>query len=314
MAKYIDFNNEKRIAFLEFGFLSQFDKVMNNDITLFENNIIELKKLFGVCQIDIFILTHKNDPSRIDKVKEILKKYDMKLQLISYWEDLTQYHENDKEKMINYKNIFDPFVNATTNPRFLGYDKMKLSINRKSFFNAGNLWYRRYIIFKLYDDYIKKNSINYDLIGITRVFSTKIINLQPLHNINSNTLYFSPDTFFLGSHSNIEKLLLFGKNGLFNADINEENKLVMREDIDFVKYCHEFDSNIGSHSFCSEIQILYYIYKNFDNYKNLRLDFTKYLGNEVIKDFYYSDNYPSKINLDFAIKKNDPYLFVKLYR
>ncbi len=57
----------KRIAFLEFGLLSQFDKVMNNNITLFENNIIELKKLFGVCQIDIFILTHKNDSSRIER-------------------------------------------------------------------------------------------------------------------------------------------------------------------------------------------------------------------------------------------------------
>lgn len=297
----------KRIAFLEFGLLSQFDKVMNNGITLFENNIIELKKLFGVCQIDLFILTHKTESSKIDKVREILKKCDMKLQLISYWEDLTQYHENDKEKMINYKNIFAPFV-SESNPRPLGYDK------KRSFFNAGNYWYRKYIIFKLYDDYIQKTSINYDLVCITRVFSTRIINLQPLHNINSNTLYFSPDTFFCGSHSNIEKLLLFGKKGLFNADINEENKLVMREDIDFVKYCYKFDSNIGSHSFCGEIQILYYIYKNFNNYKNLRLDFTKYLGNEVIKDFYYSDNYPGKINLHPVIKKENSYLFVKLYR
>ena len=48
----------KRIIFLEFGKYLSFTKKMVNGLSLFENNVNELKKLFGDCLIDILVLTH----------------------------------------------------------------------------------------------------------------------------------------------------------------------------------------------------------------------------------------------------------------
>ena len=284
---------------MEFGRYLNFDRIMDNGLILFENNIIQLKKLIGIeeCQIDIFILTHNEGIEKVDKIKEILNKHNIRLLLISYWEKLKNYYNIDKERLENYKNIFKPFI-KNENHCPLGYDN-------KNYFNPGSLWYRRYLIYKFYDHYIRDNNLEkHDLLCITRLFSTKIICLKKILNISENILYFSPDTFFMASNSNIQKLVQFGKKGLFNADKNDKNILIMKEDNKFLNYCYEFDNIIASHFFCSEIQILYYIYNNFKHFKNIRLDNTKYKDNNIINKILYGNDYPDKnlLNLDIFVK------------
>ena len=53
-----------RYSLLEFGGMRSFNKVMNNNLTLLENNLIEIKKFLNIGNndiIDIYILTDKTD-------------------------------------------------------------------------------------------------------------------------------------------------------------------------------------------------------------------------------------------------------------
>ena len=152
----------KRIVFLEFGSYSSFAKKMINGLSLFENNINELKKLFGNSIIDIIILTQDEGETKKDNLIKFCKNVNINLISINYWENLKEFHKIDKEKVENYKKTFNYFVKDENHCPF-GYD------NKKNF-NPGSLWYRRYQIFRLYDNYIVNNKLEYhDLLCITNI-------------------------------------------------------------------------------------------------------------------------------------------------
>jgi hypothetical protein len=305
------------ISLLEFGYLGSFNKIMNNNLTLFENNIIEIKKFLNIKNddiIDIYILTEKKDnfDISIKTLKKILVKQKVKLQLLNYWQELEEYHKEDIESYEKYKNIF--------NIEEYGYDSNNINHNpwgydNKKNFNPGNLWFRRFVNFDLFNNYIKKNNLNYDYICLTRLFSTKIINLESIENINKDYLYFSLDTLFISSFDNIKKLLKFGKKSLFFNNKNYiTNKPIILDDEDFIKYSNSLDNIIGNHVFCSEIQILYYIYKNFKNYINLRFPYPNYIYNEKIHELAYTNNYNEEYLEDICFKVENSNLFIVISR
>jgi hypothetical protein len=300
----------KRIIFLEFGKYLSFTKKMVNGLSLFENNVNELKKLFGDCLIDILVLTHDEGESKKDTLIKLCKNVNIKLISVNYWENLKNFHLIDIEKREEYKNIFKSFVRDEKHCP-LGYD------NKKNF-NPGSLWYRRYIVFRLYDDYITDNKLKYhDLLCITRLFSTKIIYLKNIINFSDDKLYFSPDTLFIGNYNNIQKLVKFGKKTLFNSEKNKDNVLIMKNDELFMNICYDYDTNICSHYFCSEIQILYYIYKNFNKYENIRFNFPKYFDkiSEVNKIYHEDDVYINKSLIELEVfKKDNSSLFIRIYK
>ena len=301
------------IAFLEFGNLSSFDKIMNNNLTLLENNIIELKKFFNINQnIDIYILTEKkyDNEIRIKLLNDILFKHSITLKLLNYWDDLINFHQEDNEANSKYKNIFNinQYGYDMNNPNHhpWGYDS-------KQTFNPGNLWFRRYVNFNLFKKYIENNNLNYDLVCLTRLFSTKIINLKSISNFNNDYLYFSYDTLFIGTFNNIEKLLEFGKKSLFvNNNIN--NKPALLNNNKFLEYSKTLDTIIFNHIFSSEIQILYYIYTNFNQYKNLRFPMAKYISNTKIHDLTYTNNYNQEYLKEECFKIENCNLFVVISR
>jgi hypothetical protein len=299
-----------KIAYLEFGSFSNLNKKMNNDITLFENNIIELNKFFNNPEIDIYILTDKREDFKEMTliIKNILIKYNISLILLNFWDDLIEYHPHDLNCFNKYVNIFNIEqygYNINDNP--YGYDSKKN-------FNPGNLWYRRYINFYLFSEYNKINNINYDLICLTRLFSTKIINLKKIQNFDINCLYFSIDTFFIGNYTNIEKLCNFGKDSLFINNNNSKNKPILLDDKDFLKFTYSIDTYIFNHIFSSEIQILYYIYKNYKNYKNLRFNITKYLNDSNIHNLLYTNDYYISDSSKQLFDNDESNLFIFLSR
>jgi len=303
-----------KIAYLEFGNFSSLNKKMNNNITLFENNIIELNKFFDNPEIDIYILTDKRDDYQeiILIIKNILIKYNISLILLNFWDDLIEYHYHDLNCFNKYVNIFNIKqygYNENENP--YGYDSKKN-------FNPGNLWWRRYINFYLFSEYNKNNYINYDLICLTRLFSIKIINLKKIENFDVNCLYFSIDTFFIGNFTNIEKLCNFGKDSLFINNNNTENKPMLLDDKNFLNFTYSIDTCIYSHIFSSEIQILYYIYINYKNYKNLRFDFTKFLNDSNIENnvhnILYTNNYNISDSLKIFFDNEESNLFICISR
>jgi hypothetical protein len=301
------------IAFLEFGNLSSFDKIMNNNLTLLENNIIELKKFFNINQnIDIYILTEKkyDNEIKIKLLNDILFKHSVTLRLLNYWDDLINFHPQDNEANSKYKNIFNinQYGYDMNNPNHhpWGYDS-------KQTFNPGNLWFRRYANFNLFKKYIEDNNLNYDLVCLTRLFSTKIINLKSIFNFNKDYLYFSYDTLFIGTFNNIEKLLEFGKKSLF-VNNNVNNKPALLNNNKFLEYSKTIDIIIFNHIFSSEIQILYYIYTNFNQYKNLRFPMVNYISNKKIHELTYTDNYNEEYLKEECFKIENCNLFVVISR
>jgi len=305
------------IAFLEFGELSSFNKIMNNHLSLFENNIIEIKKFLNIKNndvIDIYILTDKTKELDIyiKTLKKILLKQNIKLKLLNFWQDLEKYHNKDIESYQKYKNIL--------NIEEYGYDTNNIhhkpwGYDNKKNFNPGNLWFRRFVNFDLFNNYIINNNLNYDYICLTRLFSTKIINLKSISNINKDYLYFSLDTLFIGSFDNIKKLLEFGSKSLF---LNNKHKItkkpIILNDVDFINYSNSLDNIISNHVFCSEIQILYYIYKNFRNYINLRFPFPNYISNKKIHELVYTNNYNKKYLEEECFKIENCNLFIVISR
>lgn len=257
-------------------------------------------------------MTNKDDnyEDNIKILNEILFKYNITLKSLNFWNDLTEYHDEDFKCHNKYIETFN-IKQYGDNNNIWGYAPRKK-------FNPGNLWWRRYVNFNLYDKN-KKNNESYDLFCLTRLFSSKIINIKKKENFNFNCLYFSPDTFFCGNYENIKKLLNFGMNCSFYNVNNQNNKPILLDDINFLNYAYSFDSNIFNHVFCSEIQILYYIYKNFDNYENIRFDFTKYIKDEKVKENIHSLIYKNNYNIDQLVEKifensKNSYLFVTINR
>ena len=300
-----------KVAYLEFGNFTNFNKIMDNKLTLFENNIIELNKFLNYPKIDIYILTDKNYNyiESIELIKTILIKYDITLKLVNFWDDLKEYHEIDKNCHNNYINIFNTKqyeYNENDNP--WGYDPKKN-------FNPGNLWYRRYLNFYLFKEYNKNNYVEYDLICLTRLFSTKIIFIKEIYDLDKEFLYYSLDTLFIGNYKNIKKILNFGKYSLFfNNNNNNNNKPVLIENEEFIKLSLLHDSFIGGHIFSSEIQILYYIYTNFIKFKNIRFDYTLYCDNNHIRSLLYTDKHDNSELLKLTFNTENSNLFIVISR
>ena len=178
-----------KIALLEFGHRGNFSKLMSNNLSLFENNIIELSKFFNHAELDIYVLTHcpNAEDHSITFLKDILTKYNITLKLLNFWEDIQdQWKDQDQHGHDNYINTCNVtqygYSERNTNPH--GYDCKKE-------FNAGNLWFRRYLNYHLFTEYNKHDHTEYDFICMTRLFSTKIIRIKEITTFDKDCLYYS---------------------------------------------------------------------------------------------------------------------------
>ena len=227
-----------------------------------ENNLNIIESLFFLNNnINIFILTDKNINGNYSIENEndiitILNKFkNINFIKIFYWEDLTNYHKEEYDNEIKY--------NINCKHR-----------KGKNLFTS-NLWYRRYILNLLKNNFASENNIIYDINFFIRIFDIKIdinnnckeiINIEMLKN---DTLLMSIDTIFIGNTKIMDKLFEFGnKYDLYHdEDIWNNNE--------FIKQYNDIDSCLvrGKYTYCSEVQIFSYIFFNITNYKNIRVDF-----------------------------------------
>lgn len=208
---------------------------------------------------------------------------------------LSQY-EADKD----YQNYLEKFINDTLlannyNLIFLkyieeykddiyevenkiqeNYDKYISNSDIKNGADLGSkfvckLWYRKYFLNMLSKQFI---TTNYDYILITRLFDTKITILKSFDFLKNQTdkLYYSHDTTFIGSPVIIDKLLEFGKDMYSNLRFHKD----MLMDIDFLKEFNKQDRCLSECNaiYSSEMQICNFIYYNIPNSINIRYDFT----------------------------------------
>jgi hypothetical protein len=301
-----------KIALLEFGALSSFNKIMNNQLTLFENNIIELSKFLNHAELDIYVLTDKkvDDKECVEKIKSILIKYNITLKVLHFWDDIKeQWKDQDQHGHDNYINTFNVTqygYNENQNPH--GYDCKKE-------FNAGNLWFRRYLNFHLFTEYNKTDHTEYDLICMTRLFSTKIIHIKKIANFDRDCLYYSLDNLFIGNYANMEKFFNFGKYSKWFNSNNHLNRPSLLDNSEFIGFAKSHDNWWGNHIFSSEIQILYYIYCNFNNYKNLRFNFPLYCDkHDWIYNLVYHNTYDKSDSVASLHNKDDYHLFIVISR
>ena len=240
----------KKVALLVFG---QFRTAS----LILENNFQELKKSFGdqaEFEYDLYILTDK-DPNgnyselTLTRVQNICLQNQVEIKLISYWEDLVEYHERDKQIMKNY----------------IAIGEGKAGYGEKMWFTA-NLWYRRYVLWKLF---LATSTEEYDYIICTRLFDVKIVNLRPISNLTNteDTLYFCMDSLF---YSNKEILNLFFSS-FNNLDIWVDFEWTNQYFNDFLSF--DLVLALTKPTFCSEAQVFHYIWRTFPKWKNIRWDY-----------------------------------------
>ena len=238
----------KSVALLVFG---QFRTAS----IILQHNLQQIKKsISNDCNIQyhIYILTDKDPKGNyseltLSRVQNICKAEQVEIKLISYWEELTQYHEKDKEIM-NY---------------FISIAEGKAGYGDKMWFTA-NMWYRRYVLWELF----LSNSIQeYDLIFLFRPFDTKIINIRPIENIEDNTIYFCMDTMIMGKKEILDNF--------FKSFTNLQIWINFEWTNEFTNLFASFDSCLAylKPTFCSEAQVFNYIYRAFPRWKNIRWDF-----------------------------------------
>lgn len=301
----------KRIAVLEFGSMRSFASPLSNGVSLFENNLIQFLKFLGNPNdiiIDMYILTDPEEDlvTKRKFIEKNLQKYNINLIYFKIWDDIkTEYEDLDKRAGNLYK---EKCRISSYGGNLYGYDQ-------KEEFNPGNLWFRRYLNYSLFEEIVKIKEISYSLVCLSRFFSTKFLSLKSIDvNEVGDNLLFSLDTFFISKESNIKKLLEFGKETLiYNPDLEMKNYPSILDDSKFISEFYDIDSIINTHVLSSEAQIFYYIYRNFEKYKNLRFNFTRHLHSDYITNLIYTDYIDDDFNSSYSNTENAN-LFISIFR
>ena len=204
-------------------------------------------------EVDVYILTDKKQTGNFSienelEISNLLEEYGCKIIFVKYWEDLTDYHNEDKIKENKYN--------------------LECLNNRgKNKFTA-NLWYRRYILNKLKNEYVLSNNLKYDLNTYLRLFDTiiiknvenKLVKNEIENCIDNNIILLSLDTIIIGNNTVFDYVFLLGeKFELYHDEIwNDKQFSNKLNNIDKVLFN-------GKYTYCSEIQLLAYIfYSNYD--------------------------------------------------
>ena len=212
-------------------------------------------------EIDIFILTDKCGNYSIENEEimfKIFNKYNCNIKFIKFWENCSQYHEQEKKVENNYKN------------------NCKHNRGKQKF--TANLWYRRHILNELKNKYCSENNIKYDLHIFIRLFDIIIkpnLNNQIIRNqiekcLYENKLLMSIDTIFIGNKEITDYIFSFGENfNLYHDDIWNNKKLC-----EYFKQIDDCLYNLKP-MYCSEVQIYSHIFFSNFVYQNIRVDFNK---------------------------------------
>jgi hypothetical protein len=223
----------------------------------FENNIIELLKITKENKINVYILTEKEFNFQSNKIfiKNILDKYNICLKYYGYMDEYPEDLEIENQIQKDYNEKVLNLVKCNQK----GYNSF-----------VAKLWYRRYLLYSIYQSKKEENS-DYILWGRFFDIDFKLLKDFDFIGKDFDKLYYSHDTFFLGSESTIDKLSLFAKNLATN--------LVYEDIWQNQEFCKEFNKNdyclFGCKpTFSSEVQVCYYIFKNIPNNLNIRFDFS----------------------------------------
>jgi len=230
-----------------------------------EKNLEQLKKAFSGAPIfHTYILTDKLDSGNYSEATETFVRNtfaanNFPIKFLEFWEDFPDCHAT--EEILN---------------RHLK-DKIQGSLTPRAEW-AASMWYRRYILWKNFEAFAKKNKLSYDHILFTRIFDTSIVALKPLKPLlhkSPETLYYCIDTLFLGSHTLMKLLFHFGSSTEFWKSFEWTPELIQ----EFSKF--DLCLSQTKPTFSSEAQIYQYIRTHIPHHKNIRHDFSNPTTNQA---------------------------------
>lgn len=225
---------------------------------VFDENLKQIKKEFESCEVDVYVLTDKNKGSMYSEyaekyIRDSIKSANFTIKRFDFWENLPWLHETDAMIREYAKRILKDKIPAD--------DRNNWTMNH---------WYRRYCLWKLVEE--NPEWQNYDFFVFLRLFDARIKILRPLlplllHPDAKDTLYMCIDMTFIGSPSNMKKLLQVGTVPFQWTDFEWTPE--------FYNAFNSFDSCLANQrmTFCSEAQVFHYIFLNFPKWKNIRYDF-----------------------------------------
>ena len=234
---------------------------------VFDENLKQIQKEFESCDVDVYVLTDKNKGSMYSEyaekyIRDSIKLANFQIKRFEFWEDLPWLHETDVMIRDYAKTLLKDKIPAD--------DRNNWTMNH---------WYRRYCLWKLVEE--NPDWQNYDFFVFLRLFDARIKILRPLlpllnpsasYSKEKDTLYMCIDMTFIGSPSNMKKLLQIGTVPFQWTDFEWTPE--------FYTAFNSFDSCLANQrmTFCSEAQVFHYIYLNFPKWKNIRYDFNATLS------------------------------------
>ena len=224
---------------------------------ILQNNFEEIKKSFNNqtdFEYHIYILTDRETGGNyseisLNRVQTICSQNQVEIKLLSYWNDLIEYHDRDQKITKNY----------------IALGEGKAGYGEKMWFTA-SMWYRRYVLWRLF---LSTATDEYSHIIYTRLFDVKIVSLRPILNLSEDedTLYFCMDSLF------------YGKKEILNLFFSLFNNFDVWVDFEWSdQYFKDFLSfdvvlALTKPTFCSEAQVFHLIWRTFPKWKNIRWDY-----------------------------------------
>ena len=233
-----------------------------------ENNLRAINDIIADNDVHVFILSDRRSdgnysPENERAIVDILKAHNCIVHFIKYIEDIPEYDAH-RENLIasNYYKISNSSPHYSTNEF------------------VSRLMYRKYLINKLKNDYIRHNNLHIDLHVYCRLFDMVIHPNVDSYSIreNINGVYNQPnlilgshDTFYIGSQESIDYIFGIGENLglsiLYNDEIWKNN--------DFVRHYSDIDYCLCmvKHTYSPEIQYAAHIFFSKYTYQNIRFDY-----------------------------------------
>ena len=226
-----------------------------------KRNLEEIKvPILNGNTVDVYIVTDRGGNYSEDNTARIIstfKEYGCNVRFVRLWEDLGEYHAQEKENARNYDG------------------DCKHAYGKLAF--TSNLWFRRYVTNSIVNEYIDANNLQYDLHMFMRLFDIELKQNAPGRVIRkaiescitTSRLLMSIDTIFIAPKHIIDAVFSFGESfRVYHDSIWENPKLCnCFKSIDSCLYGLK-----NRPTYCSEVQVFAHIFHTIGSYRNIRYD------------------------------------------
>jgi len=230
----------------------------------FETNLLELQKITKDSQVDVYILTERDENALqiAYEIEFLIRKYNYNLKLYVFTDQCVNLEREERlrQEKYNEKVIED---GSNLEDQLCGYNEF-----------VAKLYYRKYYLHELFNGNRNENVL-YDYVIWGRFFDMdyRVLRDFDFLKMNDDNIYCCSDNFVMGSEYTMNKFNRFAED--ISKSFRGSNIVWVNEG--YCKYFEEIDVCLYNckPTYASEVQMSYYVYENFEKKKSLRFDYNR---------------------------------------